>query len=440
MSKAQTLARDDGYRGIWYYCNGLGGPYRYKYSGGLGTYCAKHLPLAHHVAEAGRTFFCYGGRAKDANRLLHMVACYDHATGKVCRPRVLLDKQTSDGHDNVTMMLDENGHVYLFSSSHGVERPAYISRSAEPYSIDAFERIHDKNFSYPQPWCVPGEGFLWLHTLYVEGRRFLHWSTSLDGRQWDGPHRLAGTMRGHYQVSWRHGRKVGTAFNVHPEQGVDGRRNLYYVETADMGRTWRTIEGDAVETPIVDHDHPSLAYDSLAEGLLVYLKDLNFDAEGNPIALIVTSTGHEPGPEAGPRTWKTVHWTGGRWEVRGQITSDSNYDTGCLHVLDDGTWRLIGPTDDGPQPFSPGGEMVMWTSTDQGANWSRTRQITSASELNHTYARRPVNAHDDFHALWADGHGLQESDSRLYICNAAGDAFRLPTHMDAEWAEPEPLG
>ncbi len=36
---------------------------------------------------------------------------------------------------------------------------------------------------------------------------------------------------------------------------------------------------------------------------------------------------------------------------------------GCL-LEDD--WRIIGPTETGPQPFNPGGEIAMWTSRDQG--------------------------------------------------------------------------
>ena len=436
-----TLERDDGYRGIWYYCNGLAGPLKYKYSGGLGTYCAKHIPLAIHAPQVNRTFFCYGGRPAEANRLLHMVGCFDHGSRQFSRPRILLDKQTSDGHDNVVILLDEAGYVYLFSSSHGVQRPAYISRSTQPYSIDAFERIYDRNYSYPQPWWVPGRGCLWLHTLYEQGRRLLHWSASPDARRWDGPHRLAAIENGHYQISTCGGQTVATAFNAHPTPaGANYRTNLYYLQTTDFGATWTTITGRPAALPLTEFDNPALIQDFRADGLLVYLKDIHFDEAGRPVVLVVTTRSWQPGPENAPRTWTTVAWNGAAWEVRGRIESDSAYDTGCLHIGPDGTWTIIGPTDDGPQPFNPGGEMVMWKSTDRGASWTRARQITSTSDYNHTYARRPVNAHPDFMALWADGHGRRESDSRLYICDATGQACRLPTRMTDEWAPADPVG
>ena len=52
-------------------------------------------------------------------------------------------------------------------------------------------------------------------------------------------------------------------------------------------------------------------------------------------------------------------------------TSDNNYDHGSLYIEPDGTWRVIAPTEPGPQPYNPGGEMVMWTSRDRGQTWKK---------------------------------------------------------------------
>ena len=113
----KRLPTADGYRGIWYYNQKTNDEYVYKYSGGLGTYCAKHIPQAVYAKEANKTFFVYGGTADDENRLLHMVSFYDHETGTVPRPRILLDKQTDDAHDNPVIMLDDAGHIWVFSSA-----------------------------------------------------------------------------------------------------------------------------------------------------------------------------------------------------------------------------------------------------------------------------------------------------------------------------------
>ncbi len=432
------LPQADGYRGIWYFNQPQDDEYVYKYSGGLGTYCAKHRPLAVYSPKADKTFFCYGGTNAQGTTLLHMVSCYDHATGTVPRPRILWDKQTTDAHDNPVIALDERGHIWIFSSAHGTARPAYIFVSRRPYEIDSFECVRKTNFSYPQPFFLPGQGFLFLHTLYGRGRR-LFLATSPDGRRWSEPRMLAHIELGHYQVSERRAERVGTAFNFHPDpKGLNWRTNLYYMETNDFGRTWRNVEGRQIELPLAQPANPALVHDFQAEGLNVYLKDINFDAQGNPVILVLTSRGWRAGPASGPHVWRTVHWTGREWEM-GEVTkSDNNYDMGSLYVEADGAWRIIAPTEPGPQPYNPGGEVAVWLSRDQGRSWQKLKQLTRGSEYNHTYVRRPVDAHPDFYAFWADGHGRRPSESRLYFTNRAGEhVWRLPEKVDGPLARPE---
>jgi len=285
---------------------------------------------------------------------------------------------------------------------------------------------------------VPGGGFCFLHTHYEGGRRLFVW-LSPDGRTWEPRLPLAQVAQGHYQISWRRGTRIGTALNYHPLQGgLNARTNLYYLETSDGGRTWTTADGRALELPLKEVQNPALVRDYQAEKLLVYLKDMDFDAQGHPVILYLTSGGYASGPAGGPRTWHTARWTGGEWLVREAVQSDHNYDFGSLYLEPDGTWRIIAPTEPGPQPFNPGGEMVMWTSRDQGQTWQEVKQLTRESRYNHTYARRPVDAHPDFYALWADGDTREMSESRLYFTNRDGDhVWRLPVEMSGEAAKPE---
>lgn len=431
------LPKENGYRGIWYYNQETKDEYVYKYSGGLGTYCAHHNPFAVYAPAVNKTFFVYGGAKADKNELVHMISYYDHATGTVPRPTLIVDKKTDDAHDNPVLSMDGEGHLWVFSSSHGTSRPSYIWRSIEPYDIDRFEMVLETNYSYPQPWYIPGKGFLFLHTYY-KGGRGLNWSTSADGRTWTDRKPLAHIGDGHYQVSWPCGERVGTAFNLHPKGlGLNFRTNLYYVETNDMGATWRTADGQIVETPLTTVANPALVHDYQAEGLKVYLADMIFDAKCRPIILYVLSKGWEPGPKNGPRVWTVAHWTGAEWVTQSVTESDNNYDMGSLYVEPDGLWRIVGPTETGPQAYNPGGEIAVWESRDEGATWAKARQLTHGSALNHTYVRRPLNAQPGFYGLWADGHGRQPSESRLYFYDAAQEkAFQLPPVMEGNAAAP----
>jgi hypothetical protein len=439
---AAPCQRADGYSGIWYMNQPSRDEYRYKYSGGFATYPQQHIPIAIYRPEVRKTFFCYGGttakNAGEKQELLHMVSFFDHKTGLVPRPVILLNKQTSDAHDNPTMAMDDTGHIFIFSPSHGTSRPSYIHRSTKPYDISDFQLVLKTNFSYPQPWFIPSKGFLFLHTRYTDGRN-LFFTTSQDARTWSQPQKLARIEMGDYQISWSAGERIGTAFDFHPHPlGLNGRANIYYLETRDFGKTWRNVAGESVDLPVTATNNTAMVYDSRADGLLVYLKDLNFDSSGNPVILFLTSKGFESGPKNDPRTWKTARWSGNRWDFHTLTTSDNNYDHGSLHIEEGGAWRVIAPTDHGPQSYNPGGEMIMWLSKDQGTTWNKLEQLTQKSPLNHTYARRPFNADPGFYALWADGNAREPSESSLYFTNQKGDhVWRLPRTMKGEFAAPE---
>ncbi len=423
---AWPTQRADGYTGIWYANQRVNTEYVYKYSGGLATYCAKHQPLAVYHEEADTTFFVYGGSADTARALHIMVGAYDHAADHLHAPVALLDKETSDAHDNPVLAIDGEGRIWVFASAHGTARPAYVFRSVRPLDIGAWEMVAEFNFSYPQPWWIDGQGFLFLHTQY-DGGRMLTWRTSDDGVNWRAPRRLAEVGEGHYQVSWPHAGKVGTAFNYHPAgKGLNHRTNLYYAETADGGQTWTAADGTPLETPLRSVANPALVHDYASEGWLVYMKDLNYDADGRPVILYVTARSWRPGEDGGPHTWHTARWTGKNWERRPVTTSDHNYDMGSLYITSE-SWVLLAPTDPGPQPFGAGGEIVRWTSSDQGQTWQRTASLTRNSARNHTYVRRPLNAAPRFFAFWADGDARRVSPVRLYRYDAQSDAIhQLP--------------
>lgn len=358
---------------------------------------------------------------------------------------MLLDKRTDDAHDNPVMSIDSDGYIFIFSTSHGTARPSFILKSVKPYDIDRFERIMTTNFSYAQPYHIEGQGFIFPKVRYIGGRA-IYCQTSPDGAQWTKPQLLSLMHQGHYPIAEPYiptdkskPARLGIAFNYHPKgRGLNWRTNVYYMETDDFGKTWKTIDGRPLEIPLKSPDCAARIAELESRKRNVYMKDLTYDADGRPIILAVTSGGWQAGPANDPRIWKTFRWTGTEWDEQGTIRSDNNYDTGSLYIEADGRWRLIGPTETGPQPYNPGGEVAMWTSDDQGKTWTMHRQLTKNSPYNHTYCRRPVNAHPDFYSIWADGHARERSKSRIYFTDKEGThVWRLPEKMEGETARPE---
>ncbi|MFT2010515.1 BNR-4 repeat-containing protein [Pontibacter sp. 13R65] len=431
---AQNI-KADGYKGIWFTL-GQFSEYGDKYSGGLGTYTANHNPVAIYAPEVNKTFFVYGGtRQQHEKHLLIMLSYYDHNKGIVPKPVVVHDKAgVDDPHDNASVAIDAQGYIWVFVSGRNVTRLGFIFKSRRPYEIDAFDEMYKGDMTYPQPWWVPGKGFVHLFTRYTKGRE-LYWNTSADGRTWAPGQKLA-SMGGHYQLSGMQGNKLVSVFNYLPGNNADKRTNLYLLQTENLGNTWTTVDGKPVSTPLTAVQNAALVHPYEAEGKLVYLNDLNFDKNGNPVILAVISNHHQPGPKGNPHEWQLIHWEYGKWNIRKVLESTHNYDMGSLYINND-YWEIIGPTEPGPQLYGTGGEMALWVSKNNGKDWKKKRNLTNNSSRNHSYARRPLAAHPDFYAFWADGNADKFSESKLYFSNKNGKkVWELPYNMTKDFEKP----
>jgi hypothetical protein len=443
VGKSQTLnnTKINGYRGIWFELNQKY-PYGDKYSGGLGTYTADHIPMAIYSEKVNKTYFVYGGTPdQDQRHLLCMIGCFDHATNRLEKPTVVFDKNgVNDPHDNPSMQIDSGGTIWIFVAGRARIRPGFKYKSVKPFDIDSFEQVSVEEMCYPQPWYLEGRGFLHLFTKYT-GVRELYFETSPDGLVWSADCKLSGirekddTLGGHYQVSQRFGNLVGTFFNRHPKGDVDKRTDLYYLQTNDMGKTWTTAEGQAVEIPLGKVGIPARVMNYRDKGLNVYICDMNFDKNGFPVCLYITSHGHKPGPDSAPYIWHVTRWNGKKWETSVVGSSDHNYDMGSLYILKD-KWLIVAPLVNGPQLWGAGGELAFYESTDAGKSWQQTSQITCNSPRNNGYVRRPQNARDPFMYFWADGNPDHFSISKLYFGDSAGHVYEMPYTFSGEWVKP----
>ncbi|MGI6400862.1 MAG: LamG-like jellyroll fold domain-containing protein [Thermoguttaceae bacterium] len=470
---------DSGYRGVWYYNQKLDNQYVYKYSGGLGTYPANHYPFSVYRPDVDKTFFCYGGFDPEEKTLWHEVGVFDHKTHKVSRPTLILDKKTSDAHDNPVIAVDEDGYIWIFSTSHGTSRPSFIHKSVSPYDVSKFElveptklengkRVPMTNFSYLQVRHVPQCGFVSYFTTYdrrlvadvdpdSKAQRIIALMTSENGIDWSAWTPIAAMEIGHYQNTGVYcdrdrkepnGKpfvKIGSAFNYHPAVakgnrgvGLNWRTNLYYIESIDFGKTWRTIEGDPLEIPLLNSDSPALVRNYEGEELNVYIVDLAYDAEGRPIVAYVTSKGFESGPEMGPRYFCVARWDGENWLYSTVCEVDNNYEYAMIYTeeAESGVLRLVGSFEDGPQAYNTGGEISQWISRDNGVTWSKEYQLTEKSEVNQCFPRRTIDASPEFYAFWAEGNGRKKSISTLRFSTKDGKVYALPRQMKEDWEEP----
>jgi len=441
IGQSLTNTKINGYRGIWFELNQK---YEYgdKYSGALGTYTAKHVPLAIYAPEVEKTFFVYGGTpSEDQRYLLCMIGEYDHKTDMVSQPTVVYDNNgVDDPHDNPSILIDGSGYIWVFISGRSSRRSGYKYKSKTPYSTKEFVQITEEEMTYPQPRHTDF-GFFQFFTKYT-GVRQLYFETSKDGISWTDDKLLAaipekeGEKSGHYQTSdLYNGKVLGTFFNRHPKGNVNKRTDLYYIQSDDFGTTWSTVNGISTPVPIVDLASPARVMDYASQNKNLYLKDMGFTAEGNPACLYIRSNGHEPGPKSVPYEWCITKWNGTEWQTTVITTSDHNYDMGSLFIGQD-DWKIVGPTEKGPQEWGVGGELAIWQSKDKGETWKKAKTITEHSSLSHSYVRRPVNYKAPFSFFWADGDSHQLSKSELYFGNFEGDIWKMPYNMTEDYEMP----
>ena len=152
------------------------------------------------------------------------------------------------------------------------------------------------------------------------------------------------------------------------------------------------------------------------------------DAEGNPVCLYIRSNGHEPGPVSAPYEWCITQWDGETWQTSLITISDHNYDMGSLFISEK-EWKVVAPTESGPQEWGVGGELAIWVSADAGESWKMEKQITQNSKFSHSYVRKVVNYKAPFCFFWADGHSHKFSKSELWFGDFDGNIWKLPYYM-----------
>ncbi|MEQ9310826.1 MAG: BNR-4 repeat-containing protein [Balneolaceae bacterium] len=417
----------DYFRGIWYGQTKLENG-RFKYAGGLGTYTSHHGTSAFYDADSEKTFFTYGGTRLDYNfdnssqvgpdQLYIMISSFDHKTGILEKPTLIFDKWTNDPHDNPVLNIDLNGNIIVYAPSHGnLTTPSYILKSTIPASIDSFEVIEKSLFAYPQPQMDKNGDGVFFYTSYENGRT-LKFRKYIGGELQKNEEILSSIQAGHYQVTSRLDSKIGTAFNFIPRpEGSDYRSNLYYFETLDNGDTWQDINGNIISLPVNKINNTLLIKDYKKEGKLVFVMDISFDLDSNPVILYNVSS--SPFPDSSKADLMVAFYQNQQWNIRTISSTDHNYNMGTIQIVDS-DWAVIVPTDKGPQENAAGGELVYWKSSDNGFSWEIERRITDNSSNNNNYVKKVKNARSEFSYIWADGNAEIPSVSNLYYTDIRG--------------------
>ena len=399
------------------------------YSGPMATYCAWHRPMAIHVAARRETYFVFGN---PQNR--PAISRYDHVRDTFADPVVLGVNPNGDAHRNPTLLIDEQGTLYVFYGAHG--HPTKVVRSRAPYDITQWVKaapIAVPN-SYPQPWQLnAGE-------LFVSHRSLKGWccQRSTDrAASWSDPTPVIlfpdasiylvsiaepGPWPRKIHLAWsRMG--GGTPDEVRTKALWARRYDVHYARSDDGGTTWKRSDGAPYTLPIAP-DQAEKVHVSGTRG--VWLNDIALDPAGAPCILFV---------ECDVRTyearWKFARLDKpGRWRMTDVATSDHMYDAGAIARLAPDGFQLCAPTT-AIQDHEDGGAIEEWTSTDLGVTWTNTRHLTPGAALSHNHVKTVwPGGTPEFRALWSHGDSVYPPATRRVTLWYCGEALARPRPIE----------
>lgn len=387
------------YCGVWY-----ASPVSGVYGGPAATYSNWNRPMGVYAPTQNKTFFVYA----NANNA-PVIGYYDHVAETFSEPVVIGANIDMDAHRNPSVLIDEDGYIYVFWGSHG--NPTHVSKSTSPYNISSWVTKVDLSTltSYPQPWQLEEDK---LFVSFREGTGKWRYATSDNGADsWSASTDIidfsAAGASGIYLVSvaetGSYPRRVHLAWSYYVGTW-DQRWDVYYAYSDDGGTSWKKRDGTTYALPITGATADKV-YESGDEG--VWLNDIQLDSSGNPHLVFISAN----------RTtfqgmWKTARYSAGNWIITDLTASDHMYDLGSMVFINDNDIRIYIPSTPS-QTGEDGGEIEEWTSTDGGQGWANTKHITSDSTYSHQSVKTVWNhQQSDFRVFWSYGDAIDSADNK----------------------------
>lgn len=416
---------------------------------------AGKCPFAEYSAHANKTFFCFNALDETTGETLLEIAAFDHAARQVSKPTILERLENNVSPAVSTLTIGQLGYIWIFSPApQGQTMRVYCSR--RPYNTDAFDRISMAGHGgFPQTaanhyvgiqaFSLP-KGFVVLYYVRSDTQRTLCCLSSQDGHNWSAQEQPVAVITPdscQTTAVWKSGNegKVGTVF-ICPGNNLSDTNSdrIYYLETRNQGQTWLDVLGNDVSIPLKSVDSQGF----VGAGTVKIL-DLAFQSDGKPVILYVKKQ-TVPQPEGSASSnppflysWKIAIWNGVSWTMNSITQSDSLQEFGSLYIDSDGVWRMIGGDGISESGDVVGGLINLWTSSDCGVTWKRCKRLSTRTGVNSYTTRKPVNAEDDFYALWTDSQDVPQKSSNLYMSNSSGEVFQLPRRMDEDWVNVEDI-
>lgn len=398
------LAAANDYDGAWYSDAD-------DYDTPAATYTSKHQSSAIYDSSQDKTYFVYMGKYFDP-----YIGYYDHTTDNFSNPVKVADGPINDAHAAPSLLIDNEGYLYVFYGSHNTNTD--VKRSTNTYDITSWTVCADVagSTTYPQVWELSDDT---ITVLYREnpGERYLGLRTSTDNAAtWSVVTKIiefTDTDTSPYFVSTvgeeSPTKKLHIAWDVH-DWSSNTRTDIYYAYSDDGGSTFKDINGSSLTLPINEAGQSSAFVFDTDPYDYCKLSDIKLDENGKPLILFAC------GNKAGNTFYvKLARWSGTAWVVEDITTVDHYFDSGSIFVYGSSDYQVYFPSL-ASQTNEDGGDVQAFRSVDGGDTWGLYKNITAGSTYSHNYVKSVHNAKSDgsFDVFWSYGDSIGDGTQTDY--------------------------
>lgn len=318
-----------------------------------------------------------------------------------------IDKNESrDDHNAPSIQIAADGTVLVFYAIHDVANQFFLKRSMNPEDISSFGSAIDMTdglsnvYNYPQCYRLPNDDLIMFYRYRNHTSGIWKFKKSTDGgATWGSETTLVnftGASLDSYLMTRQDlnnpNRIVGA---VHlAASAAPTRRDIYYVETRDGGMTWEKSDGTDYVLP-VSNTNAEQVYDSGAtRNRITGLAAMEIGAR------ILFQAKDDPDHEI-----RVAQLSGGSWETVKIADSEVWWD-------ENGVSYYTGGGDVNPKnvneiaiaiPVSGRFEIQKWTTSDNGATWAKSEDVTTASKYDQWRPMYFVNPHSTLDFCWCSG-------------------------------------
>lgn len=333
------------------------------------------------------------------------ISSYAHAS-KTVSSFVLHAALQVDDHDQPSILILPDGRIACFYCKHNTENIMRYRISDSAHDISSF----GAEASFASTWGNP----TYANPRYLSdnGKTYLHFRGW--GAQADGICRSVSTTdfaTWGSEASWfvQSGQRPYVKSitnnvdridflltNAHPNEAVSSVYHCYMQLDSGVEKFYKT-DGTYIGTDTIAPSSCSLIHNGA--GSRGWVWDIAYGADGHPRVLFSrfqSTTDHR---------YMFSRWTGSAWTAEVEITpaggplysAETYYSGGiCFDAADPDTVYLSAKVGS----FF---EIQQWETTDSGAGWAKTRDITSASSIKNARPVSPQNHNGELPLLWWAG-------------------------------------